>query len=597
MSLEKWRLTLVVAVALAAVVATFEAFAPRLELLDGVAPPVGSWFALPGRPTAAYGVSSVVRGGNLAAAGILVGDVVVPDDSFAARWLWRPGDLVPVTVLRAGVAHREIIAASHRPLVVDAASWIIRIGRLTLQLSMLALALVIVWQLADARWVRWLCAFLVCFGFAPWQVDSVEYYGAWRLFAAAFEDGIIQAGICCAMMFAATILGDPVSGLRAWMVRVTPIVFAALECAIVGLTFDLRPVYVTFPLRLLQLCCIVAIVASLAVAAEESHGQDRQRLRYLTWTFGLGFSGFFASVIALWHFGNGWGTNYQIWSLPRLTLLAVPIGFAYGLLSHRVVSTSFIASRTIVYGAITGSLVPVFAVAEWTATNVFSNSQSKSAFFVALTVLITTSFKGVHKRIDDLVDKWLFKKQHNAEKTIAKFAKEVSHLHDAPLLIERTVAILDENVGAASSAVYVHAEPEIMGDRNVTADYLRINFAGNPPPESIPESDALVLALKADGEASECDVAGKGGHAFPMLSRGHLVGILVLGAKRDGEILSPDEIKQLTELAQAVAAALEAIRIDDLESKLASAQAGRAELQRLLTDLVRPADASQTVIN
>jgi hypothetical protein len=290
----------------------------------------------------------------------------------------------------------------------------------------------------------------------------------------------------------------------------------------------------------------------------------------------------------LWIGGNSWGLNYQAWSLPRLTLLAIPIGFAYGLLSHRVVSSNFIASRTLLYGALTSSLVPLFAVAEWAATNLFSTAQGKSAFFVGLTVIVTASFKTIHKHADALFDRWIFRKRHADEKALARFTKEVAHIHDATTLAERCTHIVDDHVGPVSAALYIHAESEAVVDPNASADYLRVAACGEPAPNAFPELDPLVLSLKAEGDAVETDALGKAGYAFPMLTRGRLIGFLAIGPKRDGEILAPDEIKRLGELAGAVGVSFEAIRVNDLETRLASAEAGRAELHRLLTDLVHP---------
>ena len=591
MSIAAWRFTIAVCVALSLGVAAYEAVAPRIDFTDGVLAPVGAWFAYPGRPLATYRVVSELPGSNLAAAGIAPGDTIVPADSFRTRWMLSPGERVPVTVVHDGIARPAIVVASKRALTTDRLDWAIRVGRVVVQIAMLALALVVAWQLPDALWVRALAVFLVLFGFTPWQVDPLEYGGWLRLGSVMLEDTTIQAGICVAMIFAATIPKPPTKGFRLWMIRLAPVAFVLLEAGNVGMLFDLRPVYVTIPFRLVQTLCIVATIAALTAAAEEATGQERQRLRYLAWTFALGFSGFFISVTGLWIGGNSWGTNYQAWSLPRMTLLAIPIGFAYGLLSHRVVSSNFIASRTLVYGALTSSLVPIFTVAEWTATNLFSTTQGKSAFFVGLTVLITASFKTVHNYVNTLFDKWIFRKQHADEKALAKFTKEVVFIHDADVLAQRCTSALDEHVGAVSTALYIHAQSETLLDKNASADYVRVAAAGDPAPETLPELDPLVISLKSERDAVESNALGKGGHAFPMLTRGHLVGFLAIGPLRDGEIVAPDQVKHLTELARAVAIAFEAIRVNDLESRLAQAEAGRAELKRLLTDLVHPQGA------
>ncbi|MBV8148279.1 MAG: hypothetical protein JO092_04240, partial [Candidatus Eremiobacteraeota bacterium] len=513
-------------------------------------------------------------GSNLAAAGISSGDHFIADDSFLARWTWAPGDRIMGTVLHNGSSRPATIVAVSHPVPWTWVDWVQRPGRLILQIVMLTLAIVVAWHVGDAPWVRWLCAYLICVGFAPWQIDRLEYVGPIRAVAISIEDTVVQVGLCAAMIFAVMIRGSPAHDFRMWIVRLTPLAFLILEAGIVVMFLDPRALYYTPPFRAVQALCIVAAIAALTAAAAEATGQARQRLRYMAWTFGLGFSGFFLSIAAMFVLGNT-GDDLQAWFIPRLTLLIIPIGLGYGLLSHRVVSSHYIASRTLVYGAITSSLVPVFAAAEWTATNLFGQGTGKNAFLVALGVMVAASFKTVHKKFEGFVDRIVFKDRHAREKALGRFTKEVAHIDDAATLAHRCAGVLDQHVGAVATALYLRG-----------SEYDRIAVAGGPSPRRIKQIDPLVVSLKSQCDAVETELLGAGGYAFPMISRGALLGLLVIGPKRDGEIYSPDEIKSLSELTREVGVALEGIRLSDLESQLAEAKTGRAELKRLLSDLV-----------
>jgi hypothetical protein len=586
-SLSVWRGIVVLGVALSLSVAIWEFFLPRVDWVDGTLAPIGTWFALPGRPTASYRVVREAPQSDLAAAGIVVGDILIPPDSFRSRWLFGPDWRVPVTVIHNGGARQTTLVASSRHLPITPLDWTIRISRIVLKLSMLALALIVAWQLPDALWVRWMCAFLLLISFAPWQLDPLKLSGTLRLAVTIAQDVTVQAGITAAVVFAALVPNPVDTRLRTWALRMAPVAFVVMTASVLGMLFDLRPIYVGVPLRSIQIACFGATIAFLILAANRATDQERQRLRYLAWTFALGFSGFFISVFGLWATKQEWGTNYQLWSLPRLTMIVLLIGFAYGLLAHRVVSTNYIAGRTLLYGALTSLLVPLFTAAEWTATNLFSSTQGKSAFLVALTAVIAASFKGIHKRAEQLFNELLFRGHYEAEKAVKKLTKEVSHIEEAPEIAKRCVTLLREHLGVAAAALYVHAEPE-TGDTGAGADYLQVAATGDSVPASVADTDPVVSALRAEREAVEYTVLGKGGYAFPMTIRDHLIGFLLAGPRRDGEIFTPDEIKQLTGLTNAVAAALEAIRVEDLEHRLVAAEAGRDELKRLLSDLVAP---------
>jgi hypothetical protein len=51
----------------------------------------------------------------------------------------------------------------------------------------------------------------------------------------------------------------------------------------------------------------------------------------------------------------------------------------------------------------------------------------------------------------------------------------------------------------------------------------------------------------------------RGEFAFPMISRGDLVGALICGPKRDGETYAPDESEALLALAHGVGTALDTL--------------------------------------
>ena len=70
------------------------------------------------------------------------------------------------------------------------------------------------------------------------------------------------------------------------------------------------------------------------------------------------------------------------------------------------------------------------------------------------------------------------------------------------------------------------------------AAYVRVAAAGNPSPELIERLDPLVVSLESSGYAIESELLGSGGHAFPMIARAKLVGLLAIGPMRDGEFFS-----------------------------------------------------------
>lgn len=81
--------------------------------------------------------------------------------------------------------------------------------------------------------------------------------------------------------------------------------------------------------------------------------------------------------------------------------------------------------------------------------------------------------------------------------------------------------------------------------------------------ECVSQNDPLLIALRAWNEPVDLrDIKNtglRGEVAFPMVSRGMLVGVLVCGPKRDGQSFAPDESDALLALARGVGTAVDTL--------------------------------------
>ena len=130
------------------------------------------------------------------------------------------------------------------------------------------------------------------------------------------------------------------------------------------------------------------------------------------------------------------------------------------------------------------------------------------------------------------------------------FAREASYMTDATLLLDRAVREVKEHTEAESATILV---------RN-GAGYVSAESTNG---ERLDENDSAILALRAWNKRLDLhdrpDSGMKGEIAFPMISRGTLVGVLVCGAKRNGEGYAPDESDALFALAQGVGTTLDVL--------------------------------------
>jgi hypothetical protein len=196
------------------------------------------------------------------------------------------------------------------------------------------------------------------------------------------------------------------------------------------------------------------------------------------------------------------------------------------------------------------------------------------ALNVAVALVLGLSLRFIHTRVERFVDRVLFRKRHEDETALRTFAHEAAYITDKMRLLERTEETVKEHVDA--SAVWV-AE---------SADF--------------DSNDPAMVALRAWRKPIELHrykTSIHGELAFPMISRGEVVGVLVCDSKPSGETYAPDEKEALCEVAHGVGAALDVLHTShdgtqrQIVSRLSQISSDIRELQRTVADMRRKTDA------
>jgi hypothetical protein len=135
---------------------------------------------------------------------------------------------------------------------------------------------------------------------------------------------------------------------------------------------------------------------------------------------------------------------------------------------------------------------------------------TSSSISLAIAIALGLSLRFVHHHVDRFVDRVFFRKLHEDEAALHRFAHECAFITDAVLLQQRAI-----------DTVSRHTACEAVGIVRPRAD--------------VDENDPAFIALQAWGKPLELyDVAETelhGDYAFPMIARGSLIGALVCGKR------------------------------------------------------------------
>jgi hypothetical protein len=505
---------------------------------------------------------------------VRVGDVVrLHDHSFAERMRFlrqRAGDTFVFDREHGSAVTVRLVPAPTPPVVyvfLALAFAFIAVG------ALLALRTP---QLAEARTLASMLILLgVVFSLSPqpWMppaLAATALIGSYPLQFLAFG---------CAVHLATIFPAPAERGWRIVVRRANPFITAFLmliggwitTSAFIAERTPPRPVTVIG--QFVWLYFLVAITSSFWIANRTSAGADRKRVRWVSMSLAVGFSGVIVNILVLVvrHFQPLPWMPYL-----ALTMLAIPLGLGYAIVRHRVIDIGFVVNRALVFGTVSAIVVVAFMVLEWLLGTVLVKVShvTSTSLELGLALLLGFSLRTIHAKVDKVVDDVFFRSRHEAERALRTLARELGYVTDPRVAIARAHEELVARTAAADAAVYVIDQKSA----------LRVDPAESASPGLVDVDDPALVRLRATRaplRLREVRSALRGDRAYPMLVRDALTGVVVLGPKTDGEAYAPDEIATVETVALALGNALDALQTAALKAEIARVLIDGAPLDAL----------------
>ena len=233
----------------------------------------------------------------------------------------------------------------------------------------------------------------------------------------------------------------------------------------------------------------------------------------------------------------------------------LPLTVVYAVVRHRVIDVRRAGGRAIAYAVLSAVPVTAFSLIDWALSNQLA--QTRFAVFVEVCVSIAFGFwvNASQRRIDNLIESLFFHARRVAEERLRGVARRIAHMTERSPLDETLVREPFEALQLTSSALF----------RLVDGAYVRVAQRGWPDDvlPVIDHNDDLALELIATRAPVDLDKIGwdpgdavdplRPCVAYPILVRQEPVGLLLLGAKRDGERFDALERSALQTLVESAA--------------------------------------------
>lgn len=260
----------------------------------------------------------------------------------------------------------------------------------------------------------------------------------------------------------------------------------------------------------------------------------------------------------------------------RLMFVVATAGLLYAVLRHRMIDVSVVLNHTLVYAATTSLVLGLFALFESQIERIAMGERTSLLLELLVPLALGASLTTVHRRIDALVERLVFRRQYLQESELRRFAREAAFVSAPDSLLELTVTQMQRHIGAPWVSLY----------ESTPHGYAQTSHSGDHAlPALIDADDPAVIALRA--HESEVDLHGRAsdlgpeGYSFPLQVRSQLLGFLVVGP-RPGEQYSGEERELFAHVAHEVGAALFAIRAQLSEQHLIHARLREAALLEAL---------------
>lgn len=303
--------------------------------------------------------------------------------------------------------------------------------------------------------------------------------------------------------------------------------------------------------------------------------------RFLILLAAVGVLTFGNQLFAIYNSPDG---IFPIW-LTTASSLCRTVGsflFAYAILKHQVIDVGFAINRTLVYGAVTFTLLAGFGLAESAVNSLVPEhgAEAGSLIAAAIALMLFFSFHHLHNWFEHLIERMFFHSWHVAEAGLKRFIGSAGQFASQNALCSASVDELRRYTQGAEVALFLRSDTgrfRLGGGRLAGA---RKTYSG----------DGRAFALMR-GERRPIDLAGAhstlpGELAAPMLDQLGLSGFVLLGTKPDHSPFRPDEVENIGWATQQIGLDLQALRARALDEELAGLRhrlrATEAERDRLV---------------
>jgi hypothetical protein len=209
---------------------------------------------------------------------------------------------------------------------------------------------------------------------------------------------------------------------------------------------------------------IFVSAASLFVRRLRASGVERQQLKWFTYASTLAISG----VILSYTISDAIGALWLEWVgyvVLVVGFIGIPISMGIAILRYRLYDIDILINRTLVYGALTATLIALYFGDIVLLQRVFVvlTGEKSTLAVVASTLLIAALFTPLRRRIQSFIDRRFYRKKYDARKTLEAFSAKLREETDLEALNSELVGVVRETMQPAHVSLWLRPDTAPKG--------------------------------------------------------------------------------------------------------------------------------------
>jgi hypothetical protein len=224
----------------------------------------------------------------------------------------------------------------------------------------------------------------------------------------------------------------------------------------------------------LLLSAFLASLLSLVVRFWRSRGEERQQMKWITYATGAIFTMIVLTIlldvvlIVMQLHAASSALAKVADPLTGAMFAGIPVAVGIAVLKYRLYDIDVIINRTLVYGALTATLVALYFGGVTTTQAVFraltGQEQQSQLAVVVSTLVIAALFNPLRRRIQAFIDRRFYRSKYDAAKTLETFSARLRDETDLDRLGDELVSVVWQTMQPEHVSLWLRPSGRVGGE-------------------------------------------------------------------------------------------------------------------------------------